>query len=215
MQKKIKSKTHQSGFTIVELLIATTVFSVVLLVISSGIIQIGRKYYKNITSSRTQEVTRSVTDEISRSAQFSDNFTEPTRAGDKQIMCIGNTRYVFMTDTQIKEPNNRHALWAEPMNGTCVNIGATYDFNSDKPSPDGRELLGENMRLLDLNVQQNNGKFTVKVAVAYGDSDLLTTYNDNGTKISGSPDADALCKSGIAGSSFCSVSVLEVTVDKR
>jgi prepilin-type N-terminal cleavage/methylation domain-containing protein len=60
----------QKGFTIIELMISTVIFSLVLLGASSGIVQIGKKYSKGITYSRTQEVARSTVDEIAQSLQF-------------------------------------------------------------------------------------------------------------------------------------------------
>jgi prepilin-type N-terminal cleavage/methylation domain-containing protein len=60
----------QKGFTIIELMISTVIFSLVLLGASAGIIQIGKKYSKGITYARTQEVARSTVDEIAQSLQF-------------------------------------------------------------------------------------------------------------------------------------------------
>jgi|GEM_PF-759510 len=64
----IKNK-HQ-GFTIIELMISTVIFSLVLLGATAAIVQIGQKYSKGITYARTQEVARSTVDEIAQSLQF-------------------------------------------------------------------------------------------------------------------------------------------------
>lgn len=60
----------QRGFTIVELMISTVIFSLILLGASAAIVQIGKKYSKGITYARTQEVARSTVDEIAQSLQF-------------------------------------------------------------------------------------------------------------------------------------------------
>lgn len=65
--KKEKTIKNTAGFTIVELMIATVVFSVILILITTGIIQIGKAYYKGIIGSRTQETARKITDEVGRS----------------------------------------------------------------------------------------------------------------------------------------------------
>lgn len=70
MPKNKKKIRIQRGFTIIELMISTVVFSLVLLAASAAIIQIGKKYYKGITNARTQEVARSTVDEIAQSLQF-------------------------------------------------------------------------------------------------------------------------------------------------
>ncbi len=54
------------GFTIIELLIATTIFSVVLLLAASGLLYIGRLYYKGLTSSATQEAARNIMQELTQ-----------------------------------------------------------------------------------------------------------------------------------------------------
>jgi len=211
------NRQHESGFTIIELMVATTVFSVILLVVSSGIIQIGRQYFKGITNTRTQETTRAIIDEVSRSAQFAGNdFSQATAPDGKQIMCLGNTRYIFNINSQIKDAN-KHALWMEPKTGSCiVNPPVAYDFTADKPSPDGKELLGENMRLLQLTVTPlSSGTYAIKATVAYGDNDLLNLYEKNGVTRTATPIDQGLCRAGISGSSFCSVSGLEIIVDKR
>jgi len=48
-----RSKRLQSGFTLVELMIATMVFSVILLVITYGVVRFTNSYYKGLNSSTT------------------------------------------------------------------------------------------------------------------------------------------------------------------
>src|SRR5689334_15673116 len=94
VNKKLKS---QSGFTIVELLIATAVFSLVLLVVTAGIIRMGQAYYKGITMSRIQETTRTVSQEVTSSIQLAagkrrnGSITIPNA---KQF-CVGDVRYTY------------------------------------------------------------------------------------------------------------------------
>ena len=63
-------KLRNKGFTIVELLIATAVFSFILLVVTTGIIRLGNMYYKGVISSRTQESIRNIVSETSSAIQF-------------------------------------------------------------------------------------------------------------------------------------------------
>ena len=132
------NKKNQQGFTILELLIASTVFSVILLVATAGIIQIGNLYYKGITASKTQETARAIMEEVSRTAQFSKgsvvfghNFGDDSSV--KQI-CVGDRRYTYEVDKKVTRDGAEVGLRAETK-------------NKDEPCPEstvsGEQLLGE------------------------------------------------------------------------
>jgi hypothetical protein len=75
------------------------------------------------------------------------------------------------------------------------------------------------MRLLQFDVS-NSDPFQVELKIAYGDNDLLTTYDDNGNPLSGAGISDneargTSCKFGIAGGNFCAAAGLETTVTSR
>ncbi len=59
-------KANQQAFTIIELMIATTVVSVILLMVSIIMINIGGLYYKGFSQARTQDNLRSISDEVAR-----------------------------------------------------------------------------------------------------------------------------------------------------
>lgn len=203
------NKNNQKGFTIIELMIATVVFSFVLLIASSAVVAIGRLYHKGITSSKTQDVTRSIMEDVSRSIQFS--------SGDVQsgpgVYCFGEDRYSYVINSKVDldNPNSRAVV-----HDTRTNL------NQCNPLPlnsGGEELLASNMRLLDFSVVSGGNKSSIVVKVAYGDNDLLTIYDDD----AGPSDAPnvpanqiktAQCKGGI-GSDFCSTSQLATVVSKR
>ena len=62
--------TNQTGFTIVELMIATVIFSMVLLVCSYAIIHAGRMYYKGMIMSKTQDTARKIIDSASDAIKY-------------------------------------------------------------------------------------------------------------------------------------------------
>lgn len=68
---------NAQGFTLVELMIATALFSSILLLITFGLLSIGQNYYKGKNSARTQDVARRVIDEISQAIQFGDAAPSP------------------------------------------------------------------------------------------------------------------------------------------
>ncbi len=204
-------KPSKEGFTIVELMITTVVFSVVLLVASAGIIAIGRAYYKSLTSNRVHETARSVMEDVSRSLQFStadsvNSYLTESDGSEATIKtrCFGPDRYTYVLNQQVSGSNQALYRDKRPSQSSC----SPGDFTG------GSEMLGQNMRLLRFDVS-NADPFNIKIKVAYGDNDLLTTYDNGGNLLPSVDPAAALCKSGIAGSSFCAVSELETTLTGR
>jgi prepilin-type N-terminal cleavage/methylation domain-containing protein len=203
------SKFSQKGFTIVELMIATVIFSFVLLVASSGIIAIGKIYYKGITSSKTQEVTRSIMEEVSRARQFSTGDVGFGSMGTASAYCFGEDRYSYRTNVKVDTAAGTRALVHDIR--TNLNL-CVPDINT----PTGEELLGNNMRLLEFAVVPipgSSNKSNISVKVAYGDNDLLSNHDGNGNP-NGLAADQALCKPG-PGSNFCATAELETVVVKR
>lgn len=208
-------KKDQKGFTILELMIATTVFSVMLMLASAGIIQIGRIYYKGITTNRTQEVTRSVVEDISRNYQLTGNKSYQAADGPDgvKVVCIGLTRYTYKTE-QIVDATH-HALWTDRLNstGNCqpVDLAKTNPSDGDENSDNTelgktlqREMLGRNMRLgnnFSLAKDDANDGLRISVKVIYGEKDLIM---DDGT-----------CQPMGFGGQFCAVASLDSFVKGR
>jgi prepilin-type N-terminal cleavage/methylation domain-containing protein len=209
-----KINKSKKGFTIVELMIATSIFGVILIVAASGVIAIGRIYYKGITSSKAQEASRSTIDTISRTIQFTGQpMSTGSDASGSQSICFGEDRYSYTIDEQVTGPDSDV-------------IGLKYDKRTDLSAcvpiepddPSGTELLPENVRLLDLRVTSINPElFKINVKVAYGDNDLLTHYpaNADETTPPTAPPVSGLCRASIVGGNFCATSELETIVNKR
>lgn len=215
--------SHQKGFTIIELLIATTVFSVMLLVATTGLVQIGRVYYKGITTSKTQEITRGIVNEIASSIQVggkgdTDIAAGPALATGEQAFCVGDVRYSYALDRQVKADNNlpdqgKHGIWldikkrSDPCTALSLTPAIPGDASTD-PDPEAlskrRELLGANMRVTQFTIAQPNptnpNYVNVSVGVVYGDRDL-------------SPGGQ--CVGGLSGGQFCATSALSTFVKKR
>lgn len=236
-------RPHEKGFTIIELLIATAVFSVVLLTVSAAITQIGRLYYKGITSARTQEVARSIMDDIAQSIQFNvgqvvgigpdanGDYNNSLNAGityKSRAVCIATKHYSFKFGQQ--QVGDKHGLVEQNVLNGC---NSTAPQNLDAPNPNaikGNELLGEKMRLANLVVQPQPGvpdSYQVTVRVVYGDSDLLcnpsaTTGPSNCNSKQEWQDEDAIaatrklsCKNISSGTQFCAASELSTIVKRR
>jgi prepilin-type N-terminal cleavage/methylation domain-containing protein len=200
---------RERGFTVIELLIATVVFSVVLLIVTTGIIQATRVYYEGVTEANTQNVARSISDTIGQAIQFSAGAVTGTpasaTAGSQSFFCVGGVEYLYYPGYQLVDTapipakhQISHALIAHPFSGGCAASGSLT----------GRELLSPKMRLSNIvvkNVGTDPNTWQVQVRVVYGDDDLLS--NPTAT--------NAACAAKTAGTQFCAVSDLTTVVTKR
>lgn len=182
-------RLDKRGFTIIELLIATVIFSVILLIVTGAIIQFSKIYYKGTITAKTQEVARTIAEDMARSAQFSHG------AVDKGTRCyrFGSQKYVHAPLNTVKTQSN--SVFQVGSGSTC----------SGAPT-DPIELMGENMQLRHINVDDTTtpGATTITVTVAYGES---TDMNGSGASTS--------CKAILLGGQFCAVSTVTTTVTQR
>lgn len=216
-----KQKGRQAGFTIVELLMATAVFSIVLLIATTGIIKVSQDYYKGITQNRTQEASRNVSEDITRTIQLANGSIQ--KVPGKNIYCVGGTsRYTFKLNRQIVP---RTSVVTDPANYSLLLENKSPNEACDTPfnAANAREMLGGNMRLLHFDIREadtTRQTWRVQVRVAYGDNDLLTSYDNSGNRVGGSSDTDAAvrdaqCKSSISGNNFCATARLDTLVKRR
>lgn len=228
-------KHNKRGFTLVELMIAATAFSIVLLGASSALIQIGRMYFKGYLSGLTQQTARSVMDTVSRQIQFggstvSGEMSKTYDSGtpnqlDAKAYCVGTQRYTFVINRQVSDevPSGtvdqansrvRHALWRDIVSSAEAATCEPVDLRQAEPSvgKEGVELLGVNMRLKEFVINEQVGTnqklWNVTVAIMYGDDDLIN-FTDPGNK-TGPIDC-----AGLTGSQWCSLSELNTQVLKR
>lgn len=222
--------TDQKGFTILELLIATMVFSVIFLGVTTALIQMSKLYYKGVVTGRTQETTRGTMDRIAQQLQFTNalptppttqsfNVTgypsgQPATALDFSAICIDGTRYTYRLNAQVNNDIDsggydtsmsrlRHGLWRDAWpDGTCP----PANLSLDKPTAEGEDMLSEHMRLTDFRVTCGVGNVcTVAIGVIYGDNDLLQ-YDSAGNPTN--------CAT-IIGNQWCAASQFSTTVLKR
>ncbi|HMS50294.1 MAG TPA: prepilin-type N-terminal cleavage/methylation domain-containing protein [Candidatus Saccharibacteria bacterium] len=194
-----QKKYTEAGFTLVELLIASSVFSVILLLLTFGMLQIGKVYYKGTTSSRTQAVARNISDEISQSIQFAGGAVTPLSvSGDTTTFCIGDKGYWFKLDKKLKD--EPHVFVVDSSQCAVSFVGTPPQLKRSQ-----RELMVQNTRLTRLIVNYDAARkgYGVVVRVAAGDNDMFEGDDPNNN-----------CKGG-AGGQFCAVSELYTFVQKR
>jgi prepilin-type N-terminal cleavage/methylation domain-containing protein len=227
---KIVSK--ESGFTIVELLIATVIFSFVLLIFTSGILQVTGVYYRGINDANTQSVANSVINTISQAIQFDGGTVTPTPAGvatpgNSYFFCVGNEQFSYRPGYELTTGSTNpavahltlHSLIEAPLSG-CNKTSSPQPMNG---AAVGTELLSPQMRLSNLTVVCQTAAscptgpdavdvYKVDVRIAYGYYDLLFSPSKNVNKDAA---ADATCQAAESGEQFCAVSDQSTIVVKR
>lgn len=207
--------TNSQGFTVIELMIATAVFAVVLVVVTAGILQVSRLYYKGVTASNTQNTARSVIDTISQAIQFGGGAVVPTSSGvatptAPKVFCIGDQRFTYDLGWQVVDtaPNStKHQAYHALVQDTLAGCNASSVQALNTQTVLGRELLSPNMRLSKLNVTAiGTNQYRVELRIIYGDDDLLKPPQDSAT---------TTCINETAGTQFCSVIELSTVVTKR
>jgi type II secretory pathway pseudopilin PulG len=221
--------SSQAGFTIVELMIATLVFSFILIVITVGVMAFTNSYYKGVNSSTTQTATQAIVDDITQAIQFGGagtvGLSSLPSANTDGVFCAGSKLFIFTSGVKFSGTPADHNwglyMMNNPNTASCTKPGA--------PSG-GSELLGPNMRLADFSLIQPNvtsPTWNVNIRVAYGDTDLLCSTSLNGHQggCSGSGstnfpanapfiDGQMQCRNQ-TGSQFCSVAVITAVAQQR
>lgn len=153
--------TTNQGFTIAELLIATAVFSLVLLLGLTGFIQVGKMFFKGIAITQTQSavsnVYKIVTEDLHRDKKV---LSEADGGGGTKRYCIDRHRYTYfvqLNPVNINQIITNAASWTQsgivldtlPVAGGCPDpLAAGNNFYSDS-----KQLLNDGMILgaFDLN----------------------------------------------------------------
>lgn len=212
--KNMKENKSQQGFTIVEIMIATTILSVMLVLVTTMIIGIGKLYSKGINLNRIQDNARTINDEVSQHLQLEGTGPIPAASpdGNTLAICVGNTRYSFVKNLRLG-PNDSshsvHVLWRDdnPNTGSCSVPNSFLSTEvpqngASNPSKNGVELMGANTRITEFTITATS-PYTVQVGLVYGDDDLFT---GSGMSVT--------CNGGV-GSQFCATAQLTSTVAKR
>lgn len=97
-------KTHQAGFTIIELMLAMTYVALLLLAIAMTTMQISRIYNKGVTLKSVNQVGRDLSDELQRTIASAPPFDTSTRYVSQTgggRLCLGNYSYAWNYGTAL------------------------------------------------------------------------------------------------------------------
>lgn len=194
MRQAIKNK---KGFTILELMIATAVFSVLLAVCMAAFLQVGRMFVKGVNLSLTQEDTRNIIDSISSDIRFSGQTPDLSNVSNGYF-CIGQHRYKFNLFRQLGQPTTPYGLVREDVGSSCLDPNGNPGINPV-------EMLNNGMQLNKLDLNCSASTCTVAINLVFYGSDP-TVLSPNAS------DPNAICIGAAAGSQFCANTSYTTTV---
>ncbi len=222
---KIPHSKSQRGFTIIELLIATTILSVILVLVTSMMLGIGKLFSKGINESRIQDAVRGTTDDVSQQVELGGILpsynTDSEFGATIEVYCLGTVRYSFLRNVQIgsKPGDAPHVLWRDVPKGNCDPTKAADlaapDPNSSGDATQGSELLPANSWLTafcigtlkpdNTSCDTSNlvSPYRISIGMAFGDIDQLNFAGTQTTCI------------GQSGDQFCATASLTTFVASR
>jgi prepilin-type N-terminal cleavage/methylation domain-containing protein len=225
------SISDQSGFTIIELMISTLVFGLILMVAISGINSYSVNYYKASLNSSVQSTVQSISSTVEDAIKPSGLISFGSN-----YYCTENQEFIFALGKEMPHEvpvSMPYALYQFPDGGSC------YPDPQSSPAGQaalaaGSSLLGNNYRLLNFSINQigTTNEWSIDIKLAYtngglndaGD-DLLckpgTAYNMVGGCGPASPQLidfsspqSFICKPDV-GRQFCDVAELQSIVSER
>jgi prepilin-type N-terminal cleavage/methylation domain-containing protein len=219
---------HNSGFTVMELMIATAVFSVLLLISLVGFLQIGQLFYKGVNITRTSDVSKQVISSVKNDISFYPGTAAITIQGPSQVspsggptinrywFCAGQNRYSFILYRPLDSAAQatemtldvsgwyRFALLKDRITVTPPACPNPFNTSGSAPINPGSvtELLGDKMRLARFTLTPiGTSLYTLNVRIAYGIDEVLN--NPTNENVS--------CKSGSNNSRYCFVTQVRTT----
>lgn len=217
-------RRDQRGFTLVELMVATTVFTVIMATVAAMLVQYSNSQRKAVNETAVQNVARDVIDQVSQSLQFEGRSVTALSSTDNTIgYCIGTTRYSVALGRQVTTSTTHAAM----VDRTGIGCGGSAQLVRTATSGlVGTELVGNQMRMANFDITSaQTGLYSVTLRVVFGATDLLCSQSasvscnpaDNATSTIFDGEnipADTTCKTGKDGR-FCAVSELATTVRSR
>ena len=192
MLKKIKSQ----GFTIVEVLIATTIFSFAFGIITVGFIEIAQLYQQGVSIRTTQQSSKFILEEIVRTSRVASSivttpdslllrYPKPSSGDSDRLTAVTETLYCFDSN------NNNLILRYNNPTADCSSLSVS----------DGENMLEGEVVLLDYSLGSLGLRSAkIEIVLGTGPDDLIEATNE--------------CKDE-AGRQYCAVSTVYASVTAR
>jgi prepilin-type N-terminal cleavage/methylation domain-containing protein len=240
--KNSKPPKNSFGFTIVELLIAMSVLSVLLVGGAMVMTRIGVLYTKGVNAANLQNTSRNVISDISSTLEFSGGKPYPcsttalicqVNTGDVAnpnpgsfggvtvyVNCINNIRYSYVLNRELghDSANNVdtfHVLWRDTIrnSGQCFPLDISQNNNHPTDANTASDSQGYEM------VPDHVRLTKFRIAENPSDSgvyaiDVWTAFGDSDLVVVDSSTGNTACQGG-AGTAFCASSKQSASVTRR
>lgn len=197
---------NSSGFTITELLLATAVFSTVIIVALAAFLGIGRLFYKGVNMTQNQQTARNILDLVVSDIQSASTpIVVKDSSESRKYICIGSARYIYKIYNPVNlsdhDDTAKFGLLRDsvPGNSGCAD---PYDGTNKFPPNSPTELLANGMRLNAFSVTPDGCQSLCTASI-----DLATGDDDSST-----PAAE--CNSESASSQYCAKTQLTATASQ-
>jgi hypothetical protein len=214
---------------LVELMIATSIFAMVLVVMLASFLQIARMFYKGVSIASTNAAARSLVEEVVNDVRFvsqspvaCDTTTCPSY---KKYFCVGNHRYTYVTAPDRGAAAKVSSTDISIPRPASINAGIVQDTVSGCPSftsvavgANPRQLLGLNMQLNDMEFKPaDNGVLLHVHVLLYGaDGNVFASdKNPSDSPAEALIEKDAHCSGTLLDTQLCSMADFKTIVSVR
>ncbi len=202
-----------------ELMIAISVLSIILMISAYVLTGIGGLYSKGTNYSNVQNASRNIIQDLSSDIQFSNSpvIQSATSINHDQAICIGNIRYSYT----IFNFSSVYAIWKDQMTYAANSPSQCVSLNLNQASPSctgtspgciasvpnsGENLAGPNMRVGQLNVIGGFRIYSISIELIDGiDKNMFTKP----------PNSSLYYCSNQSGQQYCAVSILSTVAARR
>lgn len=210
----------RKGFTLVELMLSSVAFTLVMLLIVSGFVQITRTYTKGNTIKEVQANARSITQDITRQVRISDRNTVSVlsaTASNAGMLCAGDIVYAWNhyydanggRTTQDVNGNPFEFIKMEEPGFSCTDASVLSTYTGEY-----EEIMPENLTVQHFNPQIIVGD-TLSLKLILSSPPLDPPYpavlSDTDLEQTGQ---NAACRPAIKDQ-YCSVTEMETAVLPR
>lgn len=176
----------KKGFTIVELMIATLVFSVAIILTTSVVIGMSKQYQKGMYTTQLNDASRTVHQDIRDSAAYSKKLVYDLDGNGNDYVCNGSVIYYWkLASGNNNQDGSRNGLYKKTLKGIPCNHSTAVE--------NGSNILPKNGFVSKFTISISNGLYSINTKFNIGTADMFTdgTYQK--------------CLPTLSGGDFCSI----------
>lgn len=193
---------RRQGFTIVELMIAISVFSVATTLVVMGVLFVSRQYQQANNRTAIEEASRAFHQQVLQAIRYTGNeISAPvtSTSGNHKAICVGNQMFIYGAKVVSAEADYNQlaeGLYVINNDASGCNIDSYTLSQQQNILPDGAKVFS-------LSINPSTG--TVQTTFVKSAADLLD-YSTS-SKVS--------CKIAVSGREWCAVVSFESTGKRR